>query len=206
MVRVPETVRAKAVAAGAQQWLRDLPSLVAGLELDWSITVGRVYDGATEAFVAEASIDGGTPAVLKLLVPRDDNAALNEIAVLRLTDGTGCVKLLRHDQARGALLLERLGPSLHDLALPMGRRHEILCAVARRVCSSRPTDTRAAQTALVDVSEQVVLALGEGVDDRGGGVGPGIDNDVDDVAALADHVDLGSTAKRLGVWHPGYVL
>ncbi len=34
MIRVPETVRAKAVAAGAVQWLDDLPSLVAGLEQD----------------------------------------------------------------------------------------------------------------------------------------------------------------------------
>jgi len=158
MVRIPGTVRAKAVAAGAQQWLDGLPSLVADLERDWSLTVGRVYDGATEAFVAEATVkgaaadgatvdgatvngaagdgmavDGGTPAVLKLLVPRDGDAAAHEIAVLRLTDGTGCVKLLRHDEARGALLLERLGPSLYELALPIRRRHEILCDAAGRV-------------------------------------------------------------------------
>lgn len=31
------------------------------------------------------------------------------------------------------LLLERLGRSLHDLALPIGQRHEILCATAQRV-------------------------------------------------------------------------
>ena len=123
----------KALAAGAARWLDDLPALVAGLERDWSITVGRGYDDATEAFVAEAIIDGGAPAVLKLLVPSGGDAASNEITVLRLADGVGCVRLLRHDEARGALLLERLGRSLHELALPIGRRHEILCSTASRV-------------------------------------------------------------------------
>lgn len=138
MVAVPDTVRNKALAAGAAWWLDDLPSLVAGLERDWSITVGRAYGDATEAFVAEALVAGGAPAVLKLLVPRGGDAASNEITALRLADGVGCVRLLRHDEARGALLLERLGRSLHELALPVGRRHEILCSTASRVWRRAP--------------------------------------------------------------------
>ncbi len=52
-------------------------------------------------------------------------------------------------------VLERLGPSLPDLGLPIGRRHEILCATAARLwraaagfrlvdptaCGPRPTTT-----------------------------------------------------------------
>jgi streptomycin 6-kinase len=105
---------------------------VADLEREWAIEVGRVYDGGTEALVAEAWTDDGTPAVLKV-VPRGGSDALHEITVLRLVDGDGCAKLYRHDEGRGALLLERLGPSLHDLALPIGERHEILCASVRRI-------------------------------------------------------------------------
>jgi streptomycin 6-kinase len=41
--------------------------------------------------------------------------------------------LLCHDEARGALLMERLGQSLHELRLPIRRRHEILCSVASRI-------------------------------------------------------------------------
>jgi hypothetical protein len=41
---------------------------------------------------------------------------------LRLAGGSGCARLLRADVPRGALLLERLGRSLHELALPLGRR------------------------------------------------------------------------------------
>lgn len=46
--------------------------------------------------------------------------------------------MLRHDEARGALLLERLGRSLHELALPIGRRHEILCSMASRMWCRAP--------------------------------------------------------------------
>ncbi len=138
MIRVPAIVRNKAVAVGATQWFDELSGLVASLEQEWRITVGRPYDGATEAFVAAATLADGTPAVLKLLIPRPGDAAQNEITVLRLTNGVGCVRLLRDDAARGALLLERLGLSLHELALPIGRRHEILCSAAARVWRPAP--------------------------------------------------------------------
>lgn len=131
-------VRNKAAAAGATQWLGELPALVASLERQWSIAVGRAYEDATEAFVAEARLADGTPAVLKLIVPRSADAAGNEITVLRLTNGEGCVRLLRDDAANGALLLERLGRSLHQLALPIERRHEILCCAAARVWRPAP--------------------------------------------------------------------
>ena len=48
------------------------------------------------------------------------------------------VRLLRADQDRGALLLERLGRPLHELGLPLARRHEILCATAERVWRPAP--------------------------------------------------------------------
>ncbi|MDX6319651.1 MAG: streptomycin 6-kinase, partial [Nocardioidaceae bacterium] len=99
-LHVPEIVRRKALNAGAERWLDDLPDLVAGLERDWSITVGSTFGDSTEAYVAEATTDMGEPAVLKLIVPRDGEAAGNEITALRLADADGCVRLLRHDRDR----------------------------------------------------------------------------------------------------------
>jgi streptomycin 6-kinase len=131
-------VRQKALAVGALAWLDDLLLLVASLEHDWSIAVGDAYTDSTEAFVAKATCEDGTPAVLKLLVPRSGDAAANEITVLRLTRGEGCVRLLRDDPARGALLLERLGRSLYELGLPIGRRHEILCSTVANVWRPAP--------------------------------------------------------------------
>jgi streptomycin 6-kinase len=135
---VPDTVRRKAENAGAQQWLDDLPALIAGLERDWAIRVGRPFTGATEAYVAEASTADGQPAVLKLIVARDGAAAANEITALRLADGDGCARLLGADVDKGALLLERLGRSLYEIDLPIRRRHEILCDVAARVWRRAP--------------------------------------------------------------------
>jgi streptomycin 6-kinase len=134
---VPEVVRAKALQAGAASWLAGLPELVAGLERDWDITVGRAYPDPTEAFVAEAGLADGTPAVLKLLVPRPGQAA-DEITVLRLADGAGCVRLLASDIERSALLLDRLGPSLYELGVPFERRLEIMCELAVRLWRPAP--------------------------------------------------------------------
>jgi streptomycin 6-kinase len=140
VVEVSATVRNKALVAGgaAIRWLEELPGLVAGLEADWGIEVGAVLPGATEAVVAEATMADGTPAVLKLVVPRAGDNAANEIAVLRLTGGDGCVRLLRDDVDRGALLLERLGRPLFDLGLPLARRLAILCDTAARVWRPAP--------------------------------------------------------------------
>ena len=138
MLDVPAVVREKAHAVGATAWLDALPRLVERLEEDWQLTVGRAYPDSTEALVAEVSCADGTPAVLKLIVPRGGDAAAHEITVLRLADGDGCARLLRADVARGALLLERLGRPLYQLELPVERRHEILLAAARRVWRPAP--------------------------------------------------------------------
>jgi streptomycin 6-kinase len=130
---VPAAVRAKGAAAGATGWLAELPGIVASLERDWDITVGRSYGDATEALVAAATLGDGTPAVLKVLVPRAGDQARSEITFLELAGGRGCVSLLRSDLERSALLLERLGPSMSDLGLPLAARHEALCAAAARI-------------------------------------------------------------------------
>jgi streptomycin 6-kinase len=138
VIEVPAIVRNKALAAGAEEWLERLPALVSSLEADWSITVGRPYEGGTEAFVAEATCADGVAAVLKVLVPGAGNDASNEAAVLRLAGGDGCPTLYRFDPSRGALLMERLGRPMYELGLPLSRRLELLCATAARIWRPAP--------------------------------------------------------------------
>jgi streptomycin 6-kinase len=138
VIEVPEIVREKALAVGAAAWLDALPLLVRSVEVEWGITVGQPYSDSTEAFVAEATCDDGAPAVVKLIVPRDGDAAAHETTVLRLAAGAGCPRLLRDDSSRGALLLERLGRSLFELRLPARRRHEILVSAAARIWRAAP--------------------------------------------------------------------
>jgi streptomycin 6-kinase len=138
VIEVSAVVRNKARAAGAEDWLERLPELVASLETDWSIAVGRPYEGGSEAFVAQATREDGTSAVLKVLVPGPGNDPSNEATVLRLADGDGCPELYEHDAARSALLMERLGRPMYELGLPLSRRLEILCATAARIWRPAP--------------------------------------------------------------------
>jgi streptomycin 6-kinase len=137
-LKVPDPVRRKAQIAGAQEWLDHLSGLVASLEREWDITVGHAFPDSTEAYVAQATAADGQRAVLKLIVPRDRDPAGHEITALRLADGEGCVRLLRADSDRGALLVERLGRSLYEFGLSTRRRQEILCDVAARVWRPAP--------------------------------------------------------------------
>ena len=130
LIEPSDILRNKAKVAGATEWLRDLPSLVDSLSAEWGFTADHGFADGTEAFVAAVTMNDGSQAVLKLLIPRPDAIENGEITVLQLANGDGCAALLRADPERRALLLERLGPSLHDLVLPIGQRHEILCATA----------------------------------------------------------------------------
>ena len=75
------------MAAGAAVWLDDLPAIVASLERDWAITAGQTLSGGTDSYVAEVKAADGSPAVLKVIFPRDVPPARNEITVLRLAGG-----------------------------------------------------------------------------------------------------------------------
>ena len=130
---IPEAVRNHAIAGGHEGWLAQLPALVAELERDWSITIGRAYEGGNEAFVADANLADGSNAVLKLFIPRDEHSARNEMSVLRVANGDGCARLLRSDPSRQAMLIERLGARLSESGLPAPQRRAILCAAAARL-------------------------------------------------------------------------
>lgn len=79
---MPAVVRNKAVSVGAGKWLADIDGVVADLADGWGLTIGAPYEEGTEAFVAAVELADGTPAVLKVLVPRSDDAAAHEVRVL----------------------------------------------------------------------------------------------------------------------------
>lgn len=89
-------------------WLEELPALLRWSAERWGLTVGPAFEGLSFNYVARARRADGTPAVLKLGVPREELGT--EIDALRLYAGRGACRLLDADEARGALLLERLDP------------------------------------------------------------------------------------------------
>lgn len=158
MITVADALRNHAIAVGAAQRLDDLPTSVENLARQWDLTIGRPFEDATEAYVVGATTGDGQPAVLKILLPLDDGRARNELTALRLANGRGCVTLLRHDPALGALLLERLGRPLFDLGVPITERHEILCHTAARVW--RPAPNRGLPTG-ADRARQLATFVAE---------------------------------------------
>ena len=89
MLPIPPVVRRKALALGAADWLEALPTLVEDLAQAWALTLGHVYEDATEALVLDAG-----DAVLKVSIPGHEVAVHHEITVLRLAGGDGCAALL----------------------------------------------------------------------------------------------------------------
>lgn len=116
--------------AGAS-WLAALPRLVAGLERRWDIVAGDAFPTATEAYAAPAAAADGGQVVLKIAIPGVEKAQ-REIAVLQAAGGNGFVRLLRHDPASGAMLLERLGPQLAEAGLTMEAQIGVLCDTLKR--------------------------------------------------------------------------
>lgn len=112
------------------EWLDALPPLIARLEWAWGVAVGATFPAGTEAFAAEAMLVDGTPVAIKIPVPGSTKEG-REARVLEAAEGRGYAKLLRHDPASGALLLERLGPQLAQLNLTMEAQIEIICATLR---------------------------------------------------------------------------
>lgn len=138
-LNVPDAVQGKARALGppGRRWLRCLPDLIRSVEREWGLAVGPALPGGSAAYVAAATTADGTAAVLKLPMPGYE-AVADEIRVLRIADGRGYVRLLRSDEARGALLQERLGPRLSQLGLPTRRQIEIICATLERAWVRTP--------------------------------------------------------------------
>jgi streptomycin 6-kinase len=132
-VTVHAVLRNRARVRGAERWIDELPERIAALESAWSLQAGPPYESATEAYVAPATLADGTAAVLKILLPWPGGPVNHEPTVLRLAGGHGLVRLLRHDEAHEALLLEALGPPLDQLGLPTTRRHEIMCDTLTQV-------------------------------------------------------------------------
>ncbi len=136
---IPDEVRRKAAARGAEgvAWLAGLGKLVADLEREWDLSFMRVLSGGTEAFVAEVGTANGGNAVVKIVPPWVDPSG-SELRILLAANGRGYVQVLGHDSARGVMLLERLGPLLHQLGLSIETQLEIICATLQEAWMPLP--------------------------------------------------------------------
>jgi streptomycin 6-kinase len=123
-IEVNDELRAAATYFGAvgERWLDELPAVVASLEAEWGISTGRTLTGGNFAYVAEVVTAEGEPAVLKVAVPRGATAFTQELRTLQLAQGDPYAGLIRFDEERRSLLLERLGRQMAELGWPVDRQ------------------------------------------------------------------------------------
>jgi streptomycin 6-kinase len=119
-------LRAAHLGRLGEQWLRDLPGLVASLEEQWSISVGPAIPGGSGSYVARARTEDGRDAVLKVSLPDPGFAA--QVSTIASARGRGYVLSLAVDLARYATLQEALGPSMDRLGLMPEVQLRALCA------------------------------------------------------------------------------
>jgi streptomycin 6-kinase len=122
-------------------WLAQLPTLIPKLEAAWGIKVGQIFPNATEAYIAGAETADGEEVALKIPIAGIEKAN-REFRTLQAADGRGYVRLLRHDPASGAMLLERLGRQLAELGLPTEKQIEIICSTLQQAWTPLPSGLR----------------------------------------------------------------
>ena len=104
------------------RWLNRLPLVLEELTERWDLELrGLPFSSANFAYVVPVSRDGAR-FVLKVQWPHDE--AAHEADALKAWNGNGAVRLIDHDAARHALLLEECVPGTFladaDLADPLG--------------------------------------------------------------------------------------
>lgn len=67
--------------------------------------------------MAEVTTQDGDNAILKVMMPQmEGNSVIEqEVEALRIANGDSYVRLIKEDMSQRAILLERLGPPLHQL-------------------------------------------------------------------------------------------
>jgi streptomycin 6-kinase len=140
---VPEPVQQRAMANGpaGRRWLDELREVVAVLADRWGLDVGRPLTGGTASFVVAVTDRSGRACVLKVAMPLeidDGRAFARSVLVHHIAGGRGCVRLLQQDETVPAVLLERLGPNLHALGMPLPQVLETIATTLRSFW--RPAD------------------------------------------------------------------
>jgi streptomycin 6-kinase len=123
-IAVPDLVRQCALSNGIEgrRWLAELPEVVATMTERWNLELGPAFPGGTASFVAGATDQSGRACVLKVAMPFQHEAPESfgrTVLVHQLAAGRGCVALLHSDEPTRAMLLERLGPNLDELGMPL---------------------------------------------------------------------------------------
>ena len=93
------------------RWLESLPQIISEIEENWSLKIEKIpFPNLSYHYVAPCLCADGGEAVVKIGFPGEAAYILNEVRMLKFMGGRSMVKLLRFDEKRFAMLLEKLVP------------------------------------------------------------------------------------------------
>jgi streptomycin 6-kinase len=121
-----------AFRAAGRRWIADLPEIIGEIEQNWSLEIKKPFPNLSYHYVAPCVFKTGGEAVVKIGFPGEKTTTLNEIRMLNFLDGRGVCKLLRFDENRSALLLEKMTPG-ENLKEICGSDDAKACEIAIRV-------------------------------------------------------------------------
>ncbi|MDQ3798989.1 MAG: aminoglycoside phosphotransferase family protein [Acidobacteriota bacterium] len=104
-----EGIRSAFGAEGAR-WLERLPEITGEIEREWSLRIEKPFPNLSYHFVAPCVFKTGGEAVVKIGFPGERATTFREVRMLEFMDGDGICRLLRFDEKRLALLLEKVTP------------------------------------------------------------------------------------------------
>ena len=108
--------------------------MLSTLTAKWDLELGTPLEGGTAGYVVTAVDASGRRCVMKVAMVLDDpdvEAFRRSVRVHELAAGHACATLLGADESCSAMLLERLGPNLHELGLPVPRILEVVADTLR---------------------------------------------------------------------------
>ncbi|HLM02412.1 MAG TPA: aminoglycoside phosphotransferase family protein [Pyrinomonadaceae bacterium] len=92
------------------RWIEDLPEIICEIERNWSLEIKKPFPNLSYHYVAPCVLKTGGEAVVKIGFPGEKRTTFGEVGTLRFLDGRGVCRLLRFDEKRLALLLEKMTP------------------------------------------------------------------------------------------------
>ena len=99
-----------AFRAEGRRWLESLPQIIGEIEENWSVKIDeKPFPNLSYHYVAPCICADKSRAVVKIGFPGEAANILNEVKTLKYMNGS-LVKLLRFDEKRFAMLLEKLVP------------------------------------------------------------------------------------------------
>ncbi len=140
-MEIDKTFRRRVIdvfGADGHRWLDTLSETIDECARRWRLRVESPFP-LSYNYVAPAIRDDGTPVVLKIGVPGEENE--RESAALRCFFGAGSVRLIDADAELGAMLLERADPGTTLVTLPDDEEATLIAAgVMRALWTTPPAD------------------------------------------------------------------